>query len=127
METGGVPQGTVEYPLTEGALYVPGRQSIANVEHGGDNPGDGMDGPGPNSKGYHRDMRHRTVRDPMEGGRGPDQHSPPRQPVDARHPTMGQVRKRYRDGYNGVKACLGVCHNRPRPPIHGIYLPQEGL
>ena len=48
---GGIHQGEVEDPPMERALAVPGRHSTSHVAHGGDTPGSGMGGPGPNSKG----------------------------------------------------------------------------
>ena len=75
---------------------------------GGDPPGFGMDNTDPDSKGYHQHQRHLPVRDPVEGGVGADRHSPLRNPSDARCPPWVQVRKRYREGYNGAKDFPGA-------------------
>ena len=65
-----VPQGEVKYPPAEGVMAVTGRPITEHVAHRGDPPGNGMDGPGPTSKGDHRHTRHWHVRDPVEDGGG---------------------------------------------------------
>ena len=111
MSTVGIPRGTVKDLPAEGAVGVPGRPVTSHVEHGGDPPVFGMDNPGTYSEGGHQHKRHRPFGDPVEGGGGSDRHSPLRQTTDARRNIGVQGRKKYGDGYNGVKACPGACQD----------------
>ena len=120
MEKVVLPKVTAEDPSVERTMGVHSITCTAHVAHGVDPPGVGMDHHGPDSKGDQRHKRHRPDGDTVEGGGGADRNSPPYQPTDAQHPPWVQVRKRYRDGYNGVKALQVDFQNRPGPPLPGI-------
>ena len=117
---GGVPQGSVEYPPTYGALALSGRNCTAHVAHGGDPTVVGMGYPGPNYKRCHRHTGHSSARDPVEGGGGAYIHLSTLNPPVAQRLTRVQVRKRDGDGYNGVETHSRDLHHRPRPPLHSI-------
>ena len=93
------PREQSKTPPTEGVMDVHGRPSTSHVAHGKYPLVVGIGNPGHDSKGEHQQKMDWTIRNPVEGGGGADQHSPPRHPVYVQRPPRDQDRKRDEDGY----------------------------